>query len=59
MRASTRMDTIVASLPGRADKRIAESQSPSKGAISGIKDCDSEIMESQQIPTSIEADMNS
>jgi hypothetical protein len=53
MRASTRMDTIVASLSGRADKCIAGLQSVSDTAISGI------IIELQQIPTSIEADMNS
>jgi hypothetical protein len=53
MKASTRMDPIVASVPSHADKCIAGSQSAvSKVAISGI-------IEIHQIPTSIEADMNS
>jgi len=53
MRASTRMDTIVASVTGRVDKCIAGSQSAvSPVAISGI-------IKMKQIPTPIEADMNS
>jgi hypothetical protein len=52
MRASTRMETIVASFQSRADKCIAGSQMVSETAISGI-------IELHQIPTPHEADMNS